>query len=158
MSDCSVPPVGLRSTWSHHTSNRRFQEDEPDPQNSGSSGVVRKLMQYKRWRTKMASSSVSTPNNHSFIAYITFPGLFSVFYSVNSVSFNVLTSIRANVDTECRQVLHGASRFAGLYPVQGVTWTHQDSQSHMDTDATTPTRRKRKLTREPTKTYATAEA
>lgn len=58
---------------------------------SGSSVVIWKLVQYKWWSTNMASSYISTPNNHSFIEYVTFPGLFSVFYSVNSVTFNVLT-------------------------------------------------------------------
>lgn len=99
---------------------------------SGSSTVVWKLVQYKWWRTNMASLYISTPTNHSFIEFLTFPGLFSVFYSVQSP--HVKSSFGQTLP-ECRQVLHGASLcFPGLCPVQATRWKHQDSQSHMNTD------------------------
>lgn len=98
-------PVG-QQIRSDPRSNDCFYKNPTLRSLSGSSTVVWKLVQYKWWRTNMASSYISTPNSHSFIEFLTFPGLFSVFYSVQCP--HVKSSFGQTLPG-CRQLLHGAS-------------------------------------------------
>lgn len=138
--------LDYRSTWNDHRSNNCFKEDESDPQNSF-------CFFSRRLEAGTVSSYISTPNNHSFIEYVTFPGFFFSILQCGVQCPHVKSSFRQTLTQSVVRFCTVQVCFPGLYPVKRITWVHHDSQSYMNTDAVNASRLKIKLSHSRTCTY-----